>query len=163
MPDVARLLKDEMRRVARKELKLAVSEIKQTTAALRKTVAELRQRIEKLEREKKRLTKGLARQGVATPPEPTEEAPQIRATSKTIRMLREKLGLTQAELALLLGVTGQSVYQWESKDGRLQLRSATRAALAEIRGLGKKEARKKLEEMGVAPEARRGPRKRRSE
>jgi DNA-binding XRE family transcriptional regulator len=158
VPDIARLLKDEIRRVTRKELKQTASELKQSNVALRRAVSDLKQRVGKLEREKKRLTRGLERQGVATPPEAVEEAPRLRATSNTIRMLREKLGLTQAELAVLLGVTGQSVYQWEAKGGRLQLRTATRAALAEIRGIGKREAHKKLEDMGILAESRRGPR-----
>jgi len=50
-------------------------------------------------------------------------------------------------LAKLLGVTGQTVYLWEQKDGRLQLRSNAKAALFALRGIGRREAKARLNEM----------------
>ena len=77
-------------------------------------------------------------------------AGRIRVSGKSIRKMRHKLGLTQGEFAQLLGVSGQSVYQWERKDGPLKLRSATRKAVAEARTWGVREARRRLEEMNAA-------------
>jgi DNA-directed RNA polymerase alpha subunit len=47
-----------------------------------------------------------------------------------------------------LGVTPYSVYLWETKKTALNLRDKTKAALLSIRGLGAKEAKEKLAEIG---------------
>ena len=73
-----------------------------------------------------------------------ESALGARISSKMIKRMRDRLGLTQAALADLLGVSAQTVYQWERKNGPLQLRGRTRAAVVEVRSLGKREAMRRL-------------------
>jgi len=72
---------------------------------------------------------------------------KARITAKMIRSIRAKLNLSQAELAALLGVSGQSVYQWEHKEGRLRFHGSTRVAIETLRKMNWKEAQKQLEEV----------------
>ena len=64
----------------------------------------------------------------------------------SIRSLRRKLGLSQKEFGKLAGVSTGAVTQWERKSGALKLRGATKTALLAIRGIGKAEARKRLDQ-----------------
>jgi len=57
----------------------------------------------------------------------------------------------------LLDVSAQSVYQWERNLGSLNLRQRTLQAVNEVRDLGKREVRHRLEQAGLLSERRRGP------
>lgn len=149
MPNFAKVWQDEVRRLARKETKDELVSMRQENAVLKKYVASLKKRLETLERQSKRIQKRVA---VAVPDAPDaangeegESGPRLRVSGKTVRTLRQRLGVTQAEFATLLGVTGQSVYQWERRDDRIRLRNATMQAFAEIKGIGAREARRRLE------------------
>jgi len=58
---------------------------------------------------------------------------------------RKRLGLSAADFGLLAGATGQSVYAWEA--GKAKPRGKNLAAIAALRGIGKREVRKKLAEL----------------
>ena len=61
------------------------------------------------------------------------------------RSLRKRLGLTQAELARLAGVSTQAVVNWEATQGAIPLRrKETRAKLQGIRSLNKRSAKEIL-------------------
>ena len=77
---------------------------------------------------------------------PSEKVEKARFTSKGIRSLRNRLRLTQADFAKLVGATPHAVYLWEKKEGPLNLRDKTKTALLSIRGLGTTEAKAKFEE-----------------
>ena len=148
MANFANLFKEEIRRLARKEVKEATSKLKSETSGLRRTIISLKRRLGQLEAANKKLARAAKSRGHEE--DSADATPPVRArfSGEGILKLRRKLGLTQAEFAALVGVSGQSVYQWERKGGRLLLRTATKNALLEIRGLGAREARKRLEEMG---------------
>lgn len=57
--------------------------------------------------------------------------------------MRAKLGLTQAQMATLLGVSSLSVYKWES--GQVEPREKQKAKVLALRGVGKREVVKMLE------------------
>ncbi len=150
MPDIRQVLREEIQRLARKEVRDALAGLQRENRELRKTIAELRRRVAALEK-----TGGPAsasrRSAVAAPsiddgPNASvdESALGARINSKMIKRMRERLDLTQAALATLLGVSAQTVYQWERKNGPLQLRGRTRAAVVEVRSLGKREAMRRL-------------------
>lgn len=149
MPDLTTVLKDEIRRLARKEIKSSVGELKKQVTEQRKQISALRQRVANLEVEKKRLVKRVASvQDAGQEAEAAaEESPALRArfSGKSIQKLRDKLRLTQAELAQLAGVSPQAVYQWERKGGPLRLRNATKEALVQVRALGLRDVRRQLE------------------
>jgi DNA-binding transcriptional regulator YiaG len=149
MPDVARVLREEVQRLAKRQVKAGLAPIKRDTVRLKKNVADLRRELTALARTSREL---LARvTAVVTTKETavaTERAATLRPTSKSLVRLRRRLDLTQVEFGRLLGVSGQAVLNWERKGGRVRMRTANLAALAGIQKLGKREARRRLEEMG---------------
>jgi DNA-binding transcriptional regulator YiaG len=66
-----------------------------------------------------------------------------RFSRRGLKTHREKLGVSAAEYAKLVGVTAQSVYNWEQ--GRAKPAAEQLASLLAIRGIGKREALKRLE------------------
>lgn len=148
MPDVGRVLKEEIQRLARKEARDALNTVQRENRELRVVVAELRRRVATLERSSQ--TAAASRHAVAPPVSESasvgvdESALGARISSRMIKGIRDRLGLTQAALAALLDVSAQTVYQWERKNGPLQLRGRTKAAVVEVRGLGKREAMRRL-------------------
>jgi DNA-binding transcriptional regulator YiaG len=148
MANVAKVLKNEIARISRKEIKNAVGDIGKTQTNLRKIIADLKKRIASLEKEIKRLTAEASKQKAPPLEKLPEQQEKARLTAKTIRSLRKRLGLSQAEFATLAGVAEQSVYLWEKKEGPLKLRDKTRAAFGSIKGMGARDAKAKLEEFG---------------
>lgn len=145
MANFATTFKEEIRRLARKEIKDNVGRLQKVQVELRRSVAALKRRIGKLETENRRLARTAAGSQEPASAQPEQKGDRAIIRGKAILKLREKLRLTQAEFARLVGVSAQSVYQWERKGGRLRLRSATKAALLDIRNIGAREARSRLE------------------
>ncbi len=146
MANVAKMLKEEISRISKKQAKSAVDPIGKTQTTLRKAVADLRKRLISLERENKRLVAAVGKEKTAGFKETTEDDKRARITSKGVRSLRSRLGISQADLAKLLGATPHSVYLWEKRGGALRLRDKTKEAFLSIRGLGAKQAKDKLAE-----------------
>ena len=162
MANVAKVLKAEISRISRKEIKNTLGEMGKSHIALKKIVADLKKRLSSLEKENKRLIAQTKKQKAEHLEKHPEEAGKARFTSKGIRSLRSRLRITQAEFAKLMGTTTHSVYLWEKKEGALRLRDKTREALLSIRGLGAREARMKLDEIaGKRKKARSVVRKKR--
>ena len=148
MSNIAKVLKAEIARISKREAKSATQGIGKSNTWLRKTVADLKRRVLLLEKENKRLVVTVKKYQVESPQKPDEETSKARLTSRGIHGLRGRLRLSQAGFAKLVGVTPYSVYLWETKKTALNLRDKTKAALLSIRGLGAKEAKEKLAEIG---------------
>ncbi|MDE2344411.1 MAG: helix-turn-helix domain-containing protein [Betaproteobacteria bacterium] len=143
MADIASLLKAEITRLARKEMRGMARALKQSGAQVRSEIAGLKARAAALEKQLVRLQR---QQGRASPvPQAAqEEGSRLRFTAKGFKSLRERLELSGADMARLLGVSLQSVYKWES--GSTRPRAAQLQAIAALRRLGKKEARARLDQ-----------------
>ncbi|MEX0885217.1 MAG: helix-turn-helix transcriptional regulator [Phycisphaeraceae bacterium] len=74
---------------------------------------------------------------------PAEAAEQVRFSPKWLKAHRQKLGLSQEDYGNLAGVSGLTIYNWET--GKTKPRQQQLAGWATIRGLGRREARKRLE------------------
>lgn len=147
MANIAKALKVEIARISGKEIKAAVGEVTRGNKTLKKTIAGLKKRIANLEKENKRLSAAVKRsEGQAKQAITTEKTKRARLTSKGIRALRKKLKLTRPAFAKLLGTSPQSVYMWETKNGPLKLRVNTKAAILSLRGIGAREAKRRLGE-----------------
>ena len=148
--NIAQVLKAEISRISKKEAKALSSPTRSATIQLKKIVADLKQRLSTLEKANKGLQKQVESL-VAAMPKPAEE-PEARGwiSGKGVKTLRKKLGLTQGEFGKLTGVSLSAVVQWESKSGMLKLRDATKKSIMAVRGIGKAEARKKLDETAPA-------------
>ena len=143
MPNVATVLKDEIRRLAKKEIKADVGTTKQAVARFRSDIANLKRMLGQQEREIKILKKELQKQGQASAKE--EPLENVRFSARSVKAQRSRLGLSAADYGKLLGVTGLTVYNWEH--GTSRPRKAQLAALVAVRGIGKREAMARLADL----------------
>ena len=147
MPNIQEVLRAEIQRLARREIKTAITGLKKDNVTLKRTVADHKRRLVQLERDNKRLL-GQAMKLRETAAKPAEnEVQKARITAKMIRSIRGRLGLSQAAFAEILGVHQVSVYEWERKEGRLTFRNPeTKTEIVRLRGMTKAEVAKLLEE-----------------
>jgi len=121
----------------------ALSATRKPIAALRGDVADLKRQIVEL----KRLLRGIQKEAKPAPATEAETGypSRIRPTGPMVRKLRQRLSLTQVEMAKLMGVSGLTISKWETAEGRIMLRSRTLEALAKVKGMGKREAKVALD------------------
>jgi DNA-binding transcriptional regulator YiaG len=141
MPNIGTVLKSEISRVARKELRGETQSLKKSISQYRTQIAQLKRRTQALEQQVKRLGKTGGR--AAPQPAEDETSRQVRFSAKSLAAQRKRLGLSAAALARLLGVSALSVYKWES--GNTRPRAKQIQAIAALRGMGKREAAQRLE------------------
>lgn len=141
MPDVASVLREEISRLARKEVRQQVGPIKKTTSDLRRTVSTLKNEIATLQRNVKFLEKQEKRRLEDEPAEMPTKA--VRFSPKWVKADRQRLGLSAKDYGALVGVSSLTIYSWES--GKSKPRAKRLAAWAEVRGIGKREALRRLE------------------
>jgi len=136
MGKIEQTLKSEITRLAKKQLRATclplargVRRLKRTVSALRKTVAVLARLGAELQAERQAQRAKLA----AAP----EEVKTARLSPGLIKKLRARLGITQGELAVLVGVSTSAVGSWEY--GNAKPEGHNREALVALRKLGKRE------------------------
>lgn len=136
MPNIASVLKEEIARVARKEMRTETQQLKKASAHYRSDIAALKRRIAAIEQLVGRLSKGTVKKapGSAT----DQPASAFRFSASGLQAQRKRLGLSASEAARLLGVSDQSVYKWEN--GKTRPRASQFASIAALRGMKKKEA-----------------------
>lgn len=142
MPNIATILKSEISRIARKEVRTETQDFKKASAQYRSHIASLRKRIDQLERDLKRTKKTVIAKPAQRPAESESDGVQRRFSATRLAATRKKLGLSAADFATLVGVSGLSIYNWES--GKARPRQQQLDALASVRGLGKREAAERL-------------------
>jgi DNA-binding transcriptional regulator YiaG len=143
MSSLINSLKSEIARVARKELKDELLALRKASAAHRSEIAALKRQVKALVTAVKagaRMSKSL---GQKMPAVSASAQPGIRFTAKRFAALRTKLGLTQAQMATLLGVSYLSVHKWEG--GKAQPRAAQQQKIANVMKMGKREALRQLQ------------------
>jgi DNA-binding transcriptional regulator YiaG len=137
MPNIASILKSEIARVARKEIRGETQQLKKAIGAYRSQIAALKRRAQALEKQLRGLRKGGAKAEPA--PQADDEAMgSFRFSAKGLASHRKRLGLSAHDCGILLGASGQSVYKWE--DGKARPRARHLPAIAALRTLGKKQA-----------------------
>lgn len=141
MPNLSSVLKSEITRLARKEIKSSVDPLRKANAAHRREIAELKRQISAMQRDIR--ASGKSRRATK---EHADEPRGVRFTAKGLKALRGRLGLSAGDFGQLIGASGQSIYNWEA--GKAVPRANQQAALAAVRGLGKREAAKRLEALG---------------
>lgn len=157
MPNIGAMLKQEITRLARREVRVQVQATKKASTQYRRHIAALRRQVTALERQ----LAILRRRGSAAAPAATGDAPQkIRFVAKGLKSQRARLGLSAADFGRLVGVSAQSIYNWEQ--GHATPRAGQLAILAARRGIGKRQALKLLEQPVEKKKRRAAPAKRRS-
>jgi len=146
MSDIRKVMNEEIRRLARKEIKAAMAPLLAAGSVQKKRIAELEKRIKVLEASKPSPKAEQPAIIVPAVPEGGKEK-QIRLTSARIRKVRTKLAISQEQFAKLLGVNTQSVNFWEN--GKTSPRLILKKQIAAIRDMGKREIAKILSEKGI--------------
>jgi DNA-binding transcriptional regulator YiaG len=144
MSDFKQIFSDEIRRLARKEIKIALEPMQKMIAAQRAQIVELRRQVRELEK-----VSGPVAAVVETAAQENAEDKKIsrRITGKRIVAMRNKMKLSQAQFAELLGVSLSSIVNWE-KDKRTP-RASQKELIANLRLLGKREVAKRLDAAGM--------------
>jgi DNA-binding transcriptional regulator YiaG len=142
MPNFASTLKQEIIRLARKEIrtqtgvtKRAATQHRRDLAALKRTVNALRKEVAFLAAQEKKRVK--------SQPVTDSGSDGVRFSPRWVKIHRQKIGLSAADYGKLVGVSGLTIYNWES--GKARPRQQLLPALAAVRGLRKREALKRLE------------------
>ena len=156
MPNIGTLLKDEISRICRRSIRREVGGVRKASAAHRRDIAALKRQIAALQRQASTLVKRTST--IDKAPAALPDRP-VRFVAKGLRSLRTRLGLSAPQFARLLGVSEQSVYNWETK--KATPRKEQLAAIIAMRGLGKREVHERLEAL-KAPPAKRAKKKTRT-
>ncbi len=141
MANIATILKEEITRLARKEVRRQTEVLKKASAQHRKYIAMLKKQISDLQREVNALEKQALKPSASISPPTAKKGPRFSA--KGLRSHRNRLGLSAAAYGKLIGVTGQTVYKWENEAVRPRVQQVE--ALAAVRSMGKKEVQAFLE------------------
>lgn len=139
MANLAQLLKSEITRLARREIRAEVESLRKASAQHRADIAALKRQLG----EQQRLIARLVKAGRQTRPEPAGEAQALRFRAAGFTSLRKKLDLSAAEMGRLIGVTLQTIYHWEH--GQSRPRAAQLVRIAQVRKMGKRAAREALQ------------------
>lgn len=155
---LVKVIREEIARLSRKEIKSHLSTLKSQVAQLRRDNAKLKREVKDLQKEVGVLVgqekKRLSSERPEAPPEGTRFSPTW------VQAHRKKLGLSAADYGRLVGVHQLTIYKWEK--GESKPRQSQLAKWAEIRKLGKREALERLKLLGgeeALPKKRGRPRK----
>lgn len=144
MPNIASALREEVGRLARRELRKETQSLQKTVAAYRHQIAEMKRRIDALERQQKKVVKAIP----TKTPKDMENDSSLRFRAQGFAQHRKRLGLSAREMGLLVDASGLTVYKWEK--GEAKPRAKNLQAIAAVRKMGKREAMKRLEEIAAA-------------
>ena len=143
MPNLATVLKDEIRRLAKKEAKEQVAGLRASSAQYRRDIAALK-RANKLLSGKVAHLETTLRKGKLAAPQADEER-QVRFSPEWVLGHRQKLGMSQADYGRLVGVSAMTIYNWEKDKSRPQEKQLM--AWGAVRAMGKRQALRELESM----------------
>jgi DNA-binding transcriptional regulator YiaG len=144
MPNIAAVLKEEIARVARKAVRQDIESLKKTVSAQRGQIAQLK----RLLQDQQRLLRAKTKVAARSAPDDGADMPQdkLRFSAKRLAAQRKRLDLSAAEFGRLVGVTGHTVYIWES--GKSRPTAEKLAAIASLRKIGKRELQARLAALG---------------
>jgi DNA-binding transcriptional regulator YiaG len=155
MPNLAVTLKQEITRLARREIRSQTQVLRKASAQFRRDIAGLKRANSKLQSEVARLERQVGKDAALkiTEAEPTK----IRFSAKSVVAQRNNLGVSAADFGKLVGVTAHTIYKWEH--GSARPRKAQLSAFAAIRGLGKTGALARLEQLRAKAPKKRAPKR----
>jgi ribosome-binding protein aMBF1 (putative translation factor) len=142
MTSLAVALKDEIRRLARKEIKRQTGSTAQAVARYRREIARLKRQTRELE-QKVAFLEAQERKRIEPPDGIQDMNGAARFSARSVRSQRRKTGLSAADYARLVGVSALTIYNWEQ--GKSRPRKGQHSALVALRGIGKREAQAKVE------------------
>ncbi len=146
MGKIEGMIKSEIVRLAKREVRKISIPLGSDVRSLKSTVSQLRKVVSALERVTASQQKELEKKKIPLEVTP-EEVKGARFSPRLIRSLRAHLGITQKELAVLAGVTVGAVHQWES--GQFKPSVNKKSVMVGLRKLNRREVKKLLVERGA--------------
>jgi DNA-binding transcriptional regulator YiaG len=143
MSKLGGIIKSEIVRLAKREMRKALVPLGRDVRSFKSTVSQIRKAVLVLERLAAQLQKELRKRKIPLEATP-EEVKKSRFSPHLIRSLRKSLGISQKELAILVGVTVGAVHLWEI--GQFKPSMKKKAVMVALRKLGRGDVRKLLEE-----------------
>lgn len=149
MTTFAATLKKEIARIARKEVRDDLAALRKASSSLRHEVAtlkrELRETQSRLRDANRRAEQALKARPMAdaAPPDAPRRGRRAVFSAERFKAQRERLGLTQKEMAAYLGTSALSVWKWES--GQVTPRARFLPAILALRSQGKREVLKAID------------------
>ncbi|MCD6671805.1 MAG: helix-turn-helix domain-containing protein [Burkholderiaceae bacterium] len=134
MSNIAKTFREEIGRIARRESRASLERTRKMLSQQRQEIASLKARVKLLERS----ASAVERDQPTTAASPVEtSAKQVRFMPKGVASMRQRLGLSVADLAKLLSVSDQTIYNWERGLSKPRLEHQTK--LFSLRQVGKRE------------------------
>ncbi len=147
MTTFAIALKDEIRRVARKEIRAQTGKQARAVTRYRREIAQLKRQQRENEKKIARL-EALARNGQHVTVGEIERGGKLRFSARSVKAQRRRTGLSAADYAKLVGVSPLTIYNWEHNKSRP--RNGQFEVLVGLRGLGKREAQARLTQLSAS-------------
>ncbi len=157
MPNVQRILQEEITRIAKRETKVAYDDLYKRIQDLKTITRNQRQRIEQLEGDVTKVSEELPSpdEKIAVSKKKLEES---RLSGALIKKLRTRLKLSRDKFAALVGATPHTVYLWEN--GTSNPREKYKAKIIGLRSIGKRKIKEILKDKGVSLKKKKpGPKK----
>lgn len=136
MPNIASILKAEITRVARKEVRAEIEALRKASASQRMALAALKREVTELRKEL-RDTQKPQRAAAVDLNAPIDGEVQRRFSPARLAAHRQKLGLSAAEYGTLVGLSSQTIYNYEQGKGRPPAEMVTK--LSRLKELSKTE------------------------
>lgn len=142
MPNIGTVLREEISRLSRKEVRSQVNPTRKFTAQHRRDIAALKRQMTQLIRQ----VTLLSRKVLSAHPDasPNSTAKPMRFSAKGLQSQRTRLGLSASDFGKLLDVSSQTIYNWEHEAARPREQLGK---LAGLRGMGKREAVARLKQL----------------
>lgn len=145
MPNFAAALKEEIRRLAKKEARAETGKTKLAVARYHREITSLKQQLKDQAKKIARLTSGQGGRSVAPAAVVDNSLEGLRFSARSVRAQRKRLNLSAEDFGKLVGVSGLTIYHWEH--GKARPRKAQFASLVKVRLLKKRQAMAQLEDL----------------
>ena len=147
MANIASVLKAEIARVARKEVRAELEGLKKANAQHRSAIAELRRELVALKKQLKQAD----HERTASAKEKTTAQRKHRFSAARLAAHRTKLGLSAADYGRLIGMSGATIYLWERGGSRPRLEQVQQLGL--LKAMSRSAILRQLEEIKVGEAA----------
>ena len=155
MPNLNAVLNEEIRRLARKEIRAQVGSTQKQVGRYRSEIAELKRRLNDMEKRLNFVERQETKRLGSPPKRQADGGKRPRFSPGWVKKHRSKVGMSAADYGELVGVSGLTIYNWEK--GASNPREKQLLAWGEIRGLGKRDAQKRLELLRSSNESKPSP------
>lgn len=149
MTNFASSLKQEITRIARKELRNEVTALRNSNAAQKKQISELKKalaavdpRLRALERAASRASTRGSEQSLVEQPPRNKPGRKVLFSAERLLSARKRFGFTQVQMAELLSVSSLTLWKWES--GKSAPNPSRAPSVLETLSIGKREALRRI-------------------